>query len=789
MATATALRSSTVKSSPALRAFELNPFRILRLDVNVSTSDAANQAENALTLERVGLTPDEPDPLPWLPAAGSYELQQAAQSMEEPLVRLKHQMLWFDCVRDPAAELMKSALREPQGTSAQQYLSEKTELPFVEELPVVVESPSVAVEAVPAEEQHAAESSPLNEVGDVGGSGAKTGPDLSYDLEINFWESVRGTQVSLKITHSDPCKTCGGSGKADTQTTVCPSCQGNAKAKATCLRCDGSGRLAVSCAACHGAGNLDRPETLKVNVPAGIQTGARMRFAGKGKAGISGAATGDLYVIVKVQPHPFFRRNGDDIAIPLALTALEAAQGAEVEVPAVDGPATIHIPKDTKNGQKFRLREKGVWSAVTQHRGDQYVEVIIPSSEQRTQQLRTEMAEFTRQVRPQAPASNDAGSKPEQPRKMPTRVSIPADLGQVARAINQANLRLLLAAATIDGALGAAGMVVEPRKVGREQWKPLNGFLTLQAAHSIMAANLAAMDTAPDGKGYWGIALQSWTKILAHPWFRSYVEACIADLGDDYASADDVETVEESIRTHLVDLSAQEARFALLEGRYALAGSLITAMAESGMEARVLTPATRPLRHVFQSELSELDALLEQSGDGVVESVDAYLRRLESIMARWVKLDGKGIVGLRDMLDDAVEKAYRRLRNLDKPDATVDPLLARAGKIASAQSLRERVSSFQAELVESRKRLCQFCKTERPDYEKSVVLKGKKETGRETHYRTTTIHYAIQYAIVYRCGHCARLHDFVRQTGLALWLLGAPGALLLVIWFLGVVFS
>lgn len=805
-----------------LRAFEMNPFRLLRLDVDSSTSTAANQAENALTLERVGLALDDPDLLPWLPPGGSYELQRAAQNIEEPLVRLKHQMLWFDGVRDPRAALLKEALREPTSKALQQYLSDEIELPPAQVLGA--ESELLAAEPVSSPWGTTLEACPfcgadlprkivrgvenwlsttdsrcercgrdVNIIGDEvameksddrEGAKAKRGADITCDSEISFWDAIRGTEVSVKVTSHDVCGDCGGSGKSKTEATGCPSCKGDVKAKKSCLRCDGSGRLPVACANCRGAGGLERIEELKVKVPPGVQSGMRTRLQGKGEAGKDGLGPGDLYVTFKVQPHALLQRNGNDIRIDVPITSMEAASGTELEVPTINGPIVVRIPKETKSGQNFRLPGRGVSDVRNGRRGDQYFGIAVETSEQCAHQLRKQLAELSQQIK-----SADAGN--DKKRGAPVaRVSPPADCALVARAINQANLRLLVAAATIDGALARSSTSqTEVRKISPEQWKPLNGFAVLANAHSIFVGSLAGVDTAFGDRSYWSNALRHWTQILAHPWFRYYVEACIVDLGDDYVSADDVETIEESVRAQLLDLSAQEARSLVLEGRYVLAGSLISAMAASGMEARVITPATRPLRHVFQAELSELESLLEQASDSNLESVDAYLRRLESIKARWVDLDTGDIVGLRNLLDEAVEKAYLRLRSLEKPDKSVDALLTRVGNIASAQSLRERVSSFQNELVESRNRLCYFCKTERPNYEKSVVLRGQKETGRERHFNSTTIHYAIRYGIVLRCGRCARLHDFIRKTGLAFWLLGAPGFLIVVGWFIGQIFS
>jgi hypothetical protein len=194
-------------------------------------------------------------------------------------------------------------------------------------------------------------------------------------------------------------------------------------------------------------------------------------------------------------------------------------------------------------------------------------------------------------------------------------------------------------------------------------------------------------------------------------------------------------------------------------------------MAGSGIEPRVLTPATRPLQHVFQAELSELEPLLEQPREAALESVDGYLRRVESIKKRWLELDAQGIVGLRDLLDDAVEKAYLKLRSLDADPTEaagkqVRRLIDKVYALASAQSLRERADEYRKELDEAASRLCTFCKTEKPDYDKSVVITGKKETGRKSKFLSgTTIYYNLRYKLMFRCARCARFHDFIGRVG------------------------
>ena len=158
----------------------------------------------------------------------------------------------------------------------------------------------------------------------------------------------------------------------------------------TCPRCEGTGRLRNSCSTCHGDGRVSTTETVEVRIPPGAQQGSRLRVPGKGNAGTQGAPSGDLYITVRVEPHPFFRRDGDDIHITIPVRIDEAGLGAKIEVPTIDGRALLKIPQGTHNGQKFRLREKGVLNSRSGKRGDQIVEVAVEApvvQDERTKEL------------------------------------------------------------------------------------------------------------------------------------------------------------------------------------------------------------------------------------------------------------------------------------------------------------------------------------------------------------------------------------------------------------------
>jgi molecular chaperone DnaJ len=232
------------------------------------------------------------------------------------------------------------------------------------------------------------------------------GTDLEYALNIDFWQAIKGTQIRLSVSRQEGCTACGGTGSAGGSTATCPECNGagtvNQMAGAmrfslTCPRCGGTGKLRNVCSACHGDGRVSRSEIVEVRIPPGVQTGSRLRVAGKGNAGTQGAPAGDLYITVRVEPHPFFERDGDNIMIKIPVTVTEAALGAKIEVPTVDGRALLKIPQGTQNGQKFRLREKGIFNARKSQRGDQIVEVVIQApkaQDERTREILRELAQL-----------------------------------------------------------------------------------------------------------------------------------------------------------------------------------------------------------------------------------------------------------------------------------------------------------------------------------------------------------------------------------------------------------
>jgi molecular chaperone DnaJ len=240
------------------------------------------------------------------------------------------------------------------------------------------------------------------------------GGDLEYVMNIDFWQAIKGTQARVNITRYETCGTCHGSGATGGGEVNCPQCKGSGhvsqmagamKFNITCPRCGGSGKLRNSCPTCGGDGRVTRTEQVEIRIPPGARDGSRLRVPGKGNAGTHGAPSGDLYITTKVEPHSFFRREGDNIEITVPVQVWEAALGAKIEVPTIDGRAALKIPQGTHNGQKFRLREKGVMNSRTSQRGDQIVEISLTAPDprdERTRKLLGELAEIHKEEDPRA---------------------------------------------------------------------------------------------------------------------------------------------------------------------------------------------------------------------------------------------------------------------------------------------------------------------------------------------------------------------------------------------------
>src|SRR5450755_1851961 len=232
------------------------------------------------------------------------------------------------------------------------------------------------------------------------------GSDLEYQMNVGFWQAIQGAELQLSVPHLESCAHCHGRGYMESP-GVCPECKGKGqvthksgsmKFNVPCQHCGGSGKNRTVCNVCHGAGRVERNESLKVRIKAGTRDGQRIRLAGRGNAGTMGAPAGDLYIVVRVGEHPLFKRDGDDIYLTVPVSFTEAGMGGKVEVPTIDGRALLKVPPGTQSGQKLRLREKGVPSAVKEGvRGDEIVEIKIVApniGDERSKEILRELAKL-----------------------------------------------------------------------------------------------------------------------------------------------------------------------------------------------------------------------------------------------------------------------------------------------------------------------------------------------------------------------------------------------------------
>jgi molecular chaperone DnaJ len=230
-------------------------------------------------------------------------------------------------------------------------------------------------------------------------SAAQRGADLRYDLEITLEEAAKGLTAQLRIPRLETCETCTGSGaKAGTQPETCTTCNGTGQVRyqqgffsvaRTCHVCRGAGRVIKDpCPTCKGAGRVEREKQMEVKIPAGVETGSRLRVSGEGESGTQGGAPGDLYVVIHVAAHEQFERQGNNLYEAVPITFAQAALGAEINVKTLDGDVTHKIPMGTQTGTVFRLRGKGMPTLGGRGRGDLFVSVTVMTPTSLTREQR-----------------------------------------------------------------------------------------------------------------------------------------------------------------------------------------------------------------------------------------------------------------------------------------------------------------------------------------------------------------------------------------------------------------
>jgi molecular chaperone DnaJ len=252
--------------------------------------------------------------------------------------------------------------------------------------------------------------------GDIFGGGRRgtsrvhRGADLRYGLSLTLEQAVRGTTTQIRVPTLEICEVCHGSGaRAGTSPSTCPTCGGHGQVRMqqgffsiqqTCPSCRGTGKVITdACRECHGEGRVKRTKTLSVKVPAGVDEGDQIRLAAEGEAGEQGGPAGDLYVEIRIKPHPIFKREGDDLYCEMPVSFVTAALGGELEIPTLGGRATLKIPSETQSEKVFRLRGKGVKGVRSGRTGDLYCRVTVETPVNLTERQKQLLSEFDQLTR------------------------------------------------------------------------------------------------------------------------------------------------------------------------------------------------------------------------------------------------------------------------------------------------------------------------------------------------------------------------------------------------------
>jgi len=247
--------------------------------------------------------------------------------------------------------------------------------------------------------------------GGMGGGGggrnrAARGADLRYNLRISLEEAYNGQQKTIKVPTSVACDSCDGSGaEGGAEPQVCPTCSGIGKVRAqqgfftverTCPTCSGLGQIIQNpCKGCGGQGRVQKDRSLSVNIPAGVETGTRIRLAGEGEAGMRGGPTGDLYIFIEVGKHQIFEREDSDLFCRVPVSMTVAAMGGDIEVPTIDGGRSrVKIPAGSQSGRQMRLRGKGMPALRGSHTGDMFIELAVETPVNLTTRQKELLKEF-----------------------------------------------------------------------------------------------------------------------------------------------------------------------------------------------------------------------------------------------------------------------------------------------------------------------------------------------------------------------------------------------------------
>lgn len=237
------------------------------------------------------------------------------------------------------------------------------------------------------------------------GRNRSRGEDLRYNLTITFEEAAFGSEKKIKVPRQSLCDACRGNGaKVGTSPKTCPNCKGKGQVSfqqgffnisRTCNQCRGQGTVITDpCETCNGAGRLRRLHTLSIKIPPGVDSGSRLKLRGEGETGLASGSAGDLYVAIQVEPHPLFLRDSLDIICDVPISFAQAALGADIEVPTLEGKVKMKIPGGTQSGRVFRLKGKGIRDIQGYHQGDQHVRIVVETPTQLTSRQKELLKEF-----------------------------------------------------------------------------------------------------------------------------------------------------------------------------------------------------------------------------------------------------------------------------------------------------------------------------------------------------------------------------------------------------------
>lgn len=248
---------------------------------------------------------------------------------------------------------------------------------------------------------------------------ATRGSDLRYNLRVTLEEAYGGKQATISVPGSVACDGCNGTGaEGGAEPSTCPTCSGMGKVRAqqgfftverTCPTCSGRGQIIQNpCRSCAGAGRVQKDRTLNVNIPAGVETGTRIRLAGEGEAGMRGGPPGDLYIFIEVAPHPIFERDGQNLYCRIPVSMTTAALGGDIEAPTLDGGRTrVRVPPGAQSGKQLRLRGKGMPALRGSGTGDLYIELAIETPVNLTAEQKDLLRRFEEISKDNHPASQD----------------------------------------------------------------------------------------------------------------------------------------------------------------------------------------------------------------------------------------------------------------------------------------------------------------------------------------------------------------------------------------------